>query len=72
MNGWDIVCFKNDNSIEAIPTSWIRKNTCAWPKVSRHAKKFIEKQIKPNSTDFIFYPARKLGNRTYSRHISLI
>ena len=66
MPGWDIVLFKNDNSVEAVPSTWLRKHSCAWPKNSRNAKKYIEKQIKPNPDDFIFYPARKLGNKTYS------
>jgi len=66
MPGWDIVLFKNDNSVEAVPSSWVNKHSCAWPKKSKNAKKYIEKQIKPNPDDFKFYPARKLGNKTYS------
>jgi len=69
MAGWDIVLFKNDNSVEAVPSSWVRKNTCAWPKNSKFVKKYIEKQIKPNPDDFTFYSARKLGNKTYGRYI---
>lgn len=65
MDGWDIILFKNDDSVEAVPSSWVRKNTCAWPKNSKYVIKYIEKQIKPNHDDFIFYPARKLGNKTY-------
>jgi len=68
MDGWDIVIFKNDNSVEAVPSSWVRKNSCAWPKNSKHVKKCITKQIKPNPDGFKFYPARKIGNKTYGMY----
>lgn len=65
MAGWGIVCFKDDNTVEAVPTNWVHKKTCAWPKSSKNVKKYIEKQLEPNPDDFYFYPARKLGNKIY-------
>jgi len=57
---WSVIIFENDNSIEAVPSIWYRKNnTCAWPK--KNPKKFIEKQVVPNKTDFYFLRARKIG-----------
>ncbi|CAI6373696.1 unnamed protein product [Macrosiphum euphorbiae] len=56
---WSVIIFENDNSIEAVPSIWHRKNTCAWPK--KNPKKFIEKQVFPNKTDFYFLRARKIG-----------
>jgi len=47
------------NSIEAAPSIWHRKNTCTWPK--KNPKKFIEKQVFPNKTDFYFLRACKIG-----------
>ncbi|XP_060855611.1 MATH and LRR domain-containing protein PFE0570w-like [Metopolophium dirhodum] len=56
--GWIIVVFSEDNSVEVVPYSWLKKGTCA--------KKIIEKSIKPNKIDFNFYNARQLGSKTYS------
>lgn len=63
--GWIIVVFSEDNSVEVVPYSWLKKGICAWPK-AKQAKKIIEKRIKPNNIDFNFYNARQLGNKTYS------
>lgn len=67
MSNWIIICFLTDNSIEAVPDTWFYKGKCAWPKVSKLAKKLIEKQIKPNKNDFVYYPARKIGNQLFSK-----
>lgn len=64
-HGWIIVVFNNDNSVEAIPDIWLKNNNCAWPK-SKQIKKYIERRVKPNSNDFNFFNARKLGNKVYS------
>jgi len=64
--GWNIVSFTDDESIEAVPDIWVKKNTCAWPKIGKHAKKCIEKRTIPSSNEFYFYKARILGNKTYS------
>lgn len=53
---WTIVYFLNDNSIEAIPSHWVKKNTSAWPK--KNTKKHIERRSFPNNYDFVFYPSR--------------
>lgn len=56
---WSVIIFEKDNSIEAVPSTWYFKNKCAWPK--KNPKKFIEKQVAPNKTDFYFLRARKIG-----------
>jgi len=64
--GWIIVIFNNDNSVEAVPDIWLKKNNCAWPAKSKQIKKYIERRIKPNNNDFTFFNARKLGTKVYS------
>jgi len=64
-NGWIIVIFNNDNSVEAVPDIWLKNNNCAWPK-SKKIKKYIGRRIKPNNKDFTFFIARKFGNKVYS------
>lgn len=54
---WSIVLFTDENTIEAIPSHWIKKNnTCAWPK--KNFKKHVEHRTIPNSFDFNFFPCR--------------
>lgn len=55
---WSVVHFKNDNSVNAVPSTWVKRDMCAWPK--RDVKRFLERRIIPNDFDFDFYPARLL------------
>lgn len=63
---WYVVAFIDDSSVEAVPDIWMKKKSCAWPKLKNNVKKFIEKRIKPNTEEFFFYKARILGNKSYS------
>lgn len=56
---WSIVTFKDDNSVETIPSYWYQNNKCTWPK--KNYKKFLACRIQPNEIDFDYLPARKLG-----------
>lgn len=64
--GWIVVEFCDDNSIEVVSDFWLENNSCAWPKASKQAKKFIQKRTKPNTNDFIFFKSRQIGHRIYS------
>lgn len=55
---WSIVHFINENSVYAVPTSWFKNNTCAWPK--RDVTRFLQRRVIPNKFDFNFLPARLL------------
>lgn len=65
MSKWIIVYFFKDESVEVVPDTWFFKGKCAWPKSTKNVKKLIEKQMKPNKNDFLFFSARKLGNHYY-------
>lgn len=65
MNTWIVVYFYKDNSVEAVPNIWFKKNICAWPKDTKLINKSIETRVKPNKKDFTFFSARKLGNKDY-------
>lgn len=56
---WSVVEFIDDNSVEVVPSYWLNKNKCAWPK--KNSKKFIQRKTKPNEIEFDFLQARKLG-----------
>lgn len=54
-----VVVFKDDNSVEAVPSSWFKDKKCAWPR--KNAKRLIERRTIPNEIEFDFLEARKLG-----------
>jgi len=49
-----------DDSVEAVPSFWVKGKTCTWPKKKIYAKKYIETKRMPNDTDYIFLKAREL------------
>lgn len=55
-----VVCFINENLVEAVPYHWYFDKKCAWPK-NQNAKKFIENKTKPNSLEFNWFSARLLS-----------
>jgi len=64
--GWIVVEFSDDTSIEVVPDFWLKNNSCAWPKASKQAKKYIQNRINPNTNDFIFFKSRQIGHKVYS------
>lgn len=64
---WFVVHFFDDESVEAVPDTWLKKKTCAWPNDRKHSKRYIEKRVIPNQLEFSWLPARKLGN-AYSKY----
>lgn len=60
--GWIVVEFCDYESVEVVPNFWLENHSCAWPK----AKKYVQKRIKPNMNDFIFYKSRQIGHKAYS------
>lgn len=65
---WTIVCFDEENTVEAVPAHWIKKNLCAWPK--KDIKKCLERRTIPNKFDFNYFPSRvlKKGIGKYSQN----
>jgi len=55
---WSVVHFKEDNSVEVVPSKWVTKYKCAWP--NGNTKKFIESQSDPDSQMFNWFKARAL------------
>ncbi|XP_022163431.1 uncharacterized protein LOC111028940 [Myzus persicae] len=56
---WSVVNIKNDNSVETVPSFWMKKDKCAWPK--KNPTMFIKRRILPNKFDFEYLDARKIG-----------
>lgn len=60
-NNYSIIVFTEDNTVEAVPTSWVKKKdgTCAWPTTKSRSviMKLIEKKSVPNEIQFKYYKA---------------
>lgn len=59
---YSVVVFTEDNSIEAVPTNWLKKNKCAWPTTKNHStiRKLIERKSVPNEIEYTYLNARAL------------
>uniref|UniRef100_A0A2S2Q636 Uncharacterized protein n=2 Tax=Sipha flava TaxID=143950 RepID=A0A2S2Q636_9HEMI len=57
---YSIVHFFDDETVEAIPSFWMKGKFCAWPKNNLFVKKFIEKKIRVNEKEFKLLKARVL------------
>lgn len=55
-----VVVFNDDNSVESVPSFWIKNKKCAWPK--KNSKQMIGRRSQPNEIEFDFLNARVLGN----------
>lgn len=62
MNTYSVVEFTEDNSLEAVPTNWLKKNKCAWPITKNYStiRKLIERKSVPNEIEYIYLNARIL------------
>ncbi|KAL4084068.1 hypothetical protein QTP88_029384 [Uroleucon formosanum] len=61
---WLIVNFLSDNSVSAVPTTWLKNGYCPWLKqFIKNKNKFIEKKIKPGKYQFDFYKVRLLSEK---------
>lgn len=57
---YSVVHFINENTVECVPSNWIKNNTCAWPFNRRNASKMIEQKYQPNNKEFTFFKIRML------------
>lgn len=67
---WCVVVFKDDDSVEAVPSHWYKNNKCAWPR--KNAKRMIERRAFPNVIEFDYLEARKLNNKNYGKYLMII
>lgn len=74
MTTYSVVEFLEDNTVEAIPTSWINKDLCAWPITKNFSliRKLIERKSIPNDVEFNYYKMKVLkttGNKIVNNTI---
>jgi len=62
MNTYSVVVFIDDNTIEAVPTSWIKNGMCSWSITKKDSvlRKLIERKSLPNDVEFNQYKIKVL------------
>jgi len=62
MNTYRVVHFLEENTVEAVLSTWFssNKNACTWPKNCTNPLRLIGKNVKPNDDEFTFFKARML------------
>jgi hypothetical protein len=51
---WTVVNFTKENAVEAVPSHWVKKDVCGWPK--KNIKKHIHHRSIVNTFDFDYFP----------------
>lgn len=61
-NAYSVIVFTEDNTVEAVPSRWVKKKdgTCAWPTTKSRCliMKLIEKKSVPNEVQYKYYKAK--------------
>lgn len=55
---WTVVHFTKENAVEAVPSHWVKKDVCAWPKTN--VRKHINHRTMVNKYDFDYFHSRTL------------
>jgi hypothetical protein len=57
---YSVVHFFEDESVEAVPHIWVKKDYCAWPINKTQISKYIASKLQPNAKEFANLKARVL------------
>lgn len=70
---WIVIHFLNEDTVEAVPETWFRRKEkmCAWPRISKKSKVYIEKKYYPDEINYEWFPARILGRKYGSYYIMI-
>jgi len=61
MSNYSVVHFIKDNSVEAVPSIWVKdKYNCAWPNNKLLTSKYITNRRIPNEVEFKYFKIRVL------------
>jgi len=59
---YSVVNFLNNNTVEGVPSNWIKDNTYAWPFNQKNSKQMIEQKYQTNNKEFTFFKIRMLSS----------
>lgn len=57
---YSVVHFVDDETVDAVPSVWIKGKFCAWPNNKACVVKYIQNKRMPNDIDFSYFKARVL------------
>lgn len=60
MSNYSVVHFIKDDSVEAVPSVWVKDNYCAWPNNKLLIPKYIKNRHTPNEVEFKYIKIRVL------------
>ncbi|XP_031346380.1 uncharacterized protein LOC116173183 isoform X2 [Photinus pyralis] len=66
-NTWTVVCFTNDETVEAVPTKWLSGDQCLWPVVTRDKLNTYIRKCEFNSC-WPSHTVRTFRNATYDNY----
>lgn len=66
---WTIVQFEEDNSVEAVPSTWIQGRTCLWPTYSQDKLMTAIRRHEPLNTCWPSYQIRSFRNSTFGKFL---
>lgn len=75
MSAYSVVHFIKDNSVEAVPSNWIKPgnkpgtNVCAWPCNKACVIKYIHNKHMSNEIDFKYFKVQVL-KKTVGRYLT--
>lgn len=74
MNRWTVVHFIEEETVEAVPTSWVHGETCYWPPfIGSKLTHSINNCETPILSTWTLHKIRELGDgRTYSNYFYII
>ncbi|KAG5881924.1 hypothetical protein JTB14_038445 [Gonioctena quinquepunctata] len=65
---WTIVKFISDNSVEAVPTSWVAEGKCAWPNYTRERLMKAIRTCEPPMCCWNHHEIKPFRNATYNNY----
>lgn len=69
---WTIVIFTDEDTVEAVPSSWLINNKCYWPSLPFDKITAAIRNHEEPKTCWPSYPVRILRHGTFGKYILLI
>lgn len=66
---WTIVRFIDEDTVEAVPTSWIEQNRCYWPPLKNEKIMAIIRRNERPNTCWPSYEISIFRNSTFGKHM---
>jgi len=68
---WTVVQFEEDQTVEAVPSTWVQGQYCHWPTYSHDKLRAAIRKHEPLNTCWPSYKIRSFRNSTCSKFLYL-